>query len=97
MLLPTDLTSKVTEKGKTKARKADDNMVGKAETPAYSIFGALLDKISDVPHVPIDREANTLFNRRATDNKKLYPSLASKASKKLADNMSVSPCKESET
>lgn len=63
-----DLTAKVSEKGKTKTCKAEDSILGSAETPAYSVLGALLDKITDVSHVPIDREASTLFNRRATDD-----------------------------
>ncbi len=97
IMISTDLTSKVTEKGKTKACKAEDNMVVEAETPAYSIFGASLDKVPDVPHVPIDREASTLFNRRATDEWKFRPSIASEAPCCLADNMPEPTCKESST
>lgn len=87
-----DLTAKVSEKGKTKTWKAEDSILEKAETSAYSVLGALLDKIPDVSHVPIDREASTLFNRRATDEKKFYPSIASVASKKVMDNMPLSSC-----
>lgn len=97
ILIPTELTSKVNDKGKTKTKKADDNMVCNAETSAYSVLGALLDKMTDVPHVPMDRETSTLLNRRATTDNKLYPSMASDASKYLIDDMSYSSCIESET
>ncbi len=59
ILMSTDLTSKVTECGKTKRCYADDNIVGEAETASYSTFGALFDKITDVSHARINREAIT--------------------------------------
>lgn len=73
------------EKGKTKVRKADDAILVNAETSAYSVLGILLDKMTDVSHVPSDRETNTLFNRRATEDNKLKPSIASDASRYSAD------------